>query len=203
MIFEPARDVFITTREDPDNEFFYSCAAEGNPTPLVRWYRDDVEFNPNSSKPFEITITMRDLGDQARNVFVCVARNRQGNSTRTVSIVVRDENIDPNDIDQTNEQINIQENLDATQATNLAELVDTVLVQNSMVNETVNGTSNGTILPASILFRNVVDRWDQNVRNNDDMNENQVLFNTNTELIRSTQPLQNGTTGITPRQVRI
>ena len=146
---------------------------------------------------------MRDLGDQARNVFVCVARNRQGNSTRTVSIVVRDETIDANDIDQTNEQINVQENLDSVQATNLAELVDTVLVQSSMVTETANGTSNGTILPASILFRNVVDRWDQNVRNNDDMNENQVLFNTNTELIRSTQPLQNGTTGLTPRQVRI
>ena len=199
MISEPARDVFMTTREDPTNEFFYSCAAEGNPTPLVRWYRDDVEFNPNSSRPFEITITMRDLGNQARNVFVCVARNRQGNSTRTVSIVVTNENIDTNDIDETNEQINIQESLDSEQATNLAELVDTVLVQSSMVNETVNGTSNGTILPASILFRNVVDRWDAQNENN--TNEN--LFNTNAELIRSTELSQNGTTIITPREVRI
>ena len=200
----------MTTREDPTNEFFYSCAAEGNPTPLVRWYRDDVEFNPNSSRPFEITITMRDLGDQARNVFVCVARNRQGNSTRTVSIIVTksidtndtdtsiDTNIDTNDIDEANEQINIQESLDSEQATNLAELVDTVLVQNSIVNGIVNGTSNGTILPASILFRNVVDRWDAQNENN--TNEN--LFNTNTALIRYTLLLQNGTTSITPRQVR-
>ena len=125
--------------------------------------------------------------------------NRQGNSTRTVSIIVTNEIIDTDDIDQTNEQINIQENLDSVQATNLAELVDTVLVQSSMVNETVNGTSNGTILPASILFRNVVDRWDAQNENN--TNEN--LFNTSTALIRSTELSQNGTTIITPREVRI
>ena len=217
MIYNPERDLFFTQSEGKEKDLEFQCAADGNPIPLISWFKvekggNELDLSIDNAEPFKLNIIGKDL-EGGRNVYICRAFNRQAVVNRTVNIVVATGNIDTDVIEETNEQIDNQVTLDGDQATNLASLVDSVIQQVRV--ETVykfnttgyNGTNksdeNVAITSASQLFRNVIDRWDGNTRmeNNTETNDDQTLFNTNSGLIQSTQNLQNGTTNLTEQQV--
>ena len=216
MIIEPERDQFFTQSEGKTEASTFDCVAEGNPIPLVQWYKikkdkREVDLSIGNDKPYRLIISGKEL-EGGRNVYVCVAENRQATVNRTVNIVVTTGTIETDVIDQTNKQIDNQETLDSDQAINLANLVDSVIRQVkydvvAKLNTTITNGSNKSddsvaITSASKLFHNVIGRWDGVVRsenktdNKSDTNQDQTLFNTNTGLIQSSQNLQNGTTNL-------
>lgn len=200
IITEPSNDVFVTQTIDYNGpNLRYECVAEGIPIPLVYWFRNGTRVENTT---FDLEIKKEDL-DEGRNVFVCVARNRQGIVNRTVSIVVTSDQIDTTVIEGTNELINNQVSLDGEQATNVATLVDSVIM------ETVNGNETGyapdpndtlksepkKITLASNLFLNVIARWNPDTRRNGSNDtDDRILFNTNAGLLNTTRSLQKGTT---------
>ena len=214
-IYNPDRDQFFTQSEgDKEQKYNFQCAANGNPTPLVNWYKiekdgTEIDLSIDNPESYLLTILGGDLVG-GRNLYICRASNRQAVVNRSVSIVVTTDIIESDVILETNEQIDNQESLNGEQATNLANLVDSVILQvmEPKLNLTSsNGTNVSAIVSASELFRNVIDRWDGNGRsmNNltNDTNEDQTLFNTNTGLIRSTQVRQNGSTALTDQLVSL
>ncbi|XP_061080930.1 probable oxidoreductase PXDNL [Conger conger] len=64
-------------REGETLETLVSCRAEGNPSPMVTWYRNQSEFN--SSRP----LTQRDAGQ-----YIFMAKNPLGNITWTVNLTM-------------------------------------------------------------------------------------------------------------------
>ena len=206
VITKPSKDVFVTQPEDSEQSHNYECVAEGIPIPLVYWYRNGTRIEDTT---YDLEITRKDL-DVGSNLFVCIAENRQGTVNRTVSIVLTSDQIDTTVIEDTNELINNQVSLDGEQATNLATLVDSVILETINGNETsYTPESNETmtsepkkITLASDLFLNVIDRWDPDTRRNDSNDtEDRVLFNTNANLLNTTRNLQKGFTNQTVRMV--
>ena len=213
-IYNPERDQFFTQSEDDKQDRNFQCAAYGNPIPLVNWFRikndkTEIDLSIGNPKPFELTVLGKDL-EEGRNVYICRAANRQAVVNRTVNIVVTAGIIATDVIEQTNEQIDNQDTLNGEQAINLANLVDSVIMQGvgPKLNITNSNVTNGTenpITSASQLFRNVINRWDANSRINstNKASDDQTLFTTNTGLIQSTQVLQNGSTGFTNAMVSL
>ena len=203
VITKPSKDEFITRAENDNEAIVYECIAEGIPIPLVYWYYNNETRIENTTYLLNITETL----GEGRHVYICIAENRQGNASRTVSVVVTSDQIGTDVIEGTNDLINDQDLLDGEQAINLASLVDSVIKETINENKNENGTSytpesdNSTktepkkITLASDLFLNVINKWDPDTRRNDSkVREDEALFNTNANLLNTTRTLQKGVT---------
>ena len=198
-IYNPERDQFLTQSEDDKKDREFQCAAYGNPIPLINWFRikndkTEVDLGIGNPEPYKLTVFGKDL-EEGRNVYICRAASRQAGVNRTVNIVVTTGIIAPDVIEQTNEQIDNQDTLNGEQAINLANLVDSVIMQGIGHKLNITKSNETAITLASLLFRNVINRWDANSNLTNKASDVQTLFTTNIGLIQSTQVLQNGSTG--------
>ena len=209
------RDQFITIENVSEfRTFDFECAAEGNPTPLINWYRRDGS-NIKNYQPYShnVNFTTNDLKSNQTNVYICNASNRVESVLRTITINVITENIPLSILNDTVNQIDQQPSVDNLQAGNITLLVnatltsadmsqgqgypdsincsermkqDTMLYPNCFTNNSID-----QVRAAAEILPQVTTRLEEDGL---DRLTSELIFSVNAKAIQSSLEIQSGTT---------
>lgn len=81
---ENVREVLI-----PGGNVSFSCSAEGNPRPEIKWSYRPADNLKETTEGHQRIITVTGATSTNAGLYVCVATNKVGNVTRTVSLAER------------------------------------------------------------------------------------------------------------------
>ena len=121
------KDQFITIKNASKFQLFYfECAAEGNPTPLINWYRRDGS-NIKDYQPYShyVSFTTKDLKSNQNNVYVCNVSNSIGSAIRKIIVSLITE-IGPDLLNDTLNLIRFQPSINSQQALNITILASSI-----------------------------------------------------------------------------
>ena len=206
------RDQFIAIENVSEfRTFDFECAAEGNPTPLINWYRRDGS-NIKNYQPYSynVSFTTNDLKSNQTNVYICNASNRVESVLRTITIYVITENIPLNFLNDTVNQIDQQPSVDNLQAGNITLLVNATLTSADMSQGDSDSNCSDRMKQDAMLYpncfaNNSIDQVRAAIEilpqvttkleeDGLDRQTSEFVFSVNAKAIQSSLKIQNGTT---------
>ena len=206
----PDKDQFITKRDGSVVLFYeFECAAEGNPIPLVNWYRKDGIPIP-SYKTYSpiLNITSGDLLIGKPNEYICNASNRRGVDTKTTHFNIVTDSVNSEILNNTLNLVEAQVTIDSEQAVNVLALVDVALDSsplddastqlNYSANTTAGSTNTSQILLATKILPLVADKL---IADTLDTNSSVEMFRVNAKAVQLSLEKQNRSTQFNPGEV--
>lgn len=78
----------------PGGDVTFGCSAEGNPRPEIRWSYKHTDNLKETSEGRQRIISITGATSSNVGLYICVATNKVGNVTRTVTLVERGMNME-------------------------------------------------------------------------------------------------------------
>ncbi|KAF7225598.1 vascular cell adhesion protein 1 isoform X1 [Nothobranchius furzeri] len=79
----------ISKELTPDRDVTFDCSAEGNPDPEIKWIYKPAHNLKETTEGRQKIITVTAATSTNAGFYICVATNKVGNVTRTVTLVMR------------------------------------------------------------------------------------------------------------------
>lgn len=78
----------------PGGNVTFSCSAEGNPRPEIKWSYRPADNLKETTEGHQRIVTVTGATSTNAGVYICVAMNKVGNVTKTVSLDERGMNME-------------------------------------------------------------------------------------------------------------
>uniref|UniRef100_A0A8C6KY14 Ig-like domain-containing protein n=1 Tax=Nothobranchius furzeri TaxID=105023 RepID=A0A8C6KY14_NOTFU len=88
----------ISKELTPDRDVTFDCSAEGNPDPEIKWIYKPAHNLKETTEGRQKIITVTAATSTNAGFYICVATNKVGNVTRTVTLVMRGMNTHSADV---------------------------------------------------------------------------------------------------------